>query len=1019
MSAEDSELDDDFESDDQEDEDQEDEDLDLEDASLEADDHDAVPLRVLQEAGGSITVSLAGRDGRPGTHGRDGRPGRMGRLLKNGGRTAGGNGASGTNGRRGTHGRHGRSATLGLRVARDAIVLSGPGVQEYVSGTVVVDARGGDGGNGGSGGRGGSGGYGSPSGRDGSHGTGADGCDGGDGGDIVITTEDAHVLAVVSKVLVAGGRAGSGGSGSPSGSDGSPGRDGTVVLRAWNAKTGEHEEDEVFGVIPERLTTESDDRINGHLTRGSHFSIEKVVIANPTDISILAPYAIAFSVDSTVEIPEPAFEIDSVDLLGSETTEAPCRIAARVRPGSDIGWFEIRTAVVSMRAGIHLHLNLGRQDGTAKFSVNHRLVEAEIAVDEASRAALRTFLDRFNGMPPEEQTSLSTATLLRQMAGARPIAAMRRDTLSSMLEGKLLRPNELWGAFDMQTFEQSLVLSCALHFFRALSLDARTKALDATYFVASEDGVLEPSEKATLISIAKGMAVPDEWLVENMPRLFQEGSSSATASRSNWAGSIALPFIVGAIFLVAAWTLSTLSPVVALTSIAFSLGIHLSLYLAVATLAVLPLRRLLFRAACGSCGSLDLREVTLEKRKATLLGTADAYRCADCGARGNRIAEDANELACADCPVEPDAGHTKTFVALGVAAVGVVLAALFLPAPCMPALIPAGAGTVLLVLLSLGGLRTWRRASVAPFVAAFLLGGGGVAVTHGAGVSAVRIPNAAASGAPAPSTVPAPSASVVHSPSAPPHRSASGRYAVAECGAISDTKTNLDWFVGPDRDTSFADASSWVAQLATCGAAKWRLPSAGELAGLFDSHQSAGSGFTLDGKAYTAKIDAVFGAIGGGAWVWTSKEAGPTQAAVQNLYLNQTATIAKDLSGAKVPYAVRAFAVRAAHADNDGSDAARPVLAPKDQGFVDGRGGAGWGDRCWINLKAGKLGWAKAECQEGMKLDPASPNPRASLLYNLGLIEKKAGNAAAARPLFEQSLALREHPDVRAALDGL
>lgn len=104
---------------------------------------------------------------------------------------------------------------------------------------------------------------------------------------------------------------------------------------------------------------------------------------------------------------------------------------------------------------------------------------------------------------------------------------------------------------------------------------------------------------------------------------------------------------------------------------------------------------------------------------------------------------------------------------------------------------------------------------------------------------------------------------------------------------------------------------------------------------------------------------------------------------------------------------------------NDGSDSKRPVLAPDDLGFVDSRAGWGWGDRCWKNLQAGKWGWAKAECDEAMKLSPASPNPRASLLYNQGLIAAHAGDVAEARQLYTESLRLRTHKDVQAALAKL
>jgi Tfp pilus assembly protein PilF len=41
----------------------------------------------------------------------------------------------------------------------------------------------------------------------------------------------------------------------------------------------------------------------------------------------------------------------------------------------------------------------------------------------------------------------------------------------------------------------------------------------------------------------------------------------------------------------------------------------------------------------------------------------------------------------------------------------------------------------------------------------------------------------------------------------------------------------------------------------------------------------------------------------------------------------------------------------------------------------------------------------------------------ASLLYNLGLINEREGNATAAEDSFRRSLALREHPEVRAALE--
>ncbi len=100
-------------------------------------------------------------------------------------------------------------------------------------------------------------------------------------------------------------------------------------------------------------------------------------------------------------------------------------------------------------------------------------------------------------------------------------------------------------------------------------------------------------------------------------------------------------------------------------------------------------------------------------------------------------------------------------------------------------------------------------------------------------------------------------------------------------------------------------------------------------------------------------------------------------------------------------------------------EAAPVELGPEDVGFVDTRGGAGWGDCCFGHLKSGDLGWAKAECDQAMKLNPVSPQPRASILYNEGLVEQKLGHADSARRFFRQSLALRPNGAVQAALDSL
>ncbi len=106
-------------------------------------------------------------------------------------------------------------------------------------------------------------------------------------------------------------------------------------------------------------------------------------------------------------------------------------------------------------------------------------------------------------------------------------------------------------------------------------------------------------------------------------------------------------------------------------------------------------------------------------------------------------------------------------------------------------------------------------------------------------------------------------------------------------------------------------------------------------------------------------------------------------------------------------------------APNDGTDALRPALAPADRGFVDTRGGWGWGDKCRINIKAQHWGWARAECDQAMRIQPASPQPMASLLYNQALISIHMGDTETARSLLQRSLQLREHPEVRAVYQNL
>jgi gag-polyprotein putative aspartyl protease len=117
-------------------------------------------------------------------------------------------------------------------------------------------------------------------------------------------------------------------------------------------------------------------------------------------------------------------------------------------------------------------------------------------------------------------------------------------------------------------------------------------------------------------------------------------------------------------------------------------------------------------------------------------------------------------------------------------------------------------------------------------------------------------------------------------PSIPKNRAASGprpdapesslvRFKRSDCGSIVDSETGLEWYIGPDSDVSWPNASAWAKHLNLCGK-RWALPSIGNLKGLFDRHNTAGTGYFTSGKHWPAHVDPIFSAIGGGSWVWAN-----------------------------------------------------------------------------------------------------------------------------------------------------
>jgi uncharacterized protein DUF1566 len=132
-----------------------------------------------------------------------------------------------------------------------------------------------------------------------------------------------------------------------------------------------------------------------------------------------------------------------------------------------------------------------------------------------------------------------------------------------------------------------------------------------------------------------------------------------------------------------------------------------------------------------------------------------------------------------------------------------------------------------------------------------------------------------------------------------------GRYSVRTCGAIQDSQTGLEWFVGEDRNLTWYEAQNWVVGLASCGGG-WRMPTIEEVGALYDPSKRAGTGYYKEGRYFPAHIDPVFNAIGSGSWVWSGEKVGIGDA--RSFNLNQGKGVV--YSATNTLYSTRAFAVR-------------------------------------------------------------------------------------------------------------
>ncbi|MBW2172182.1 MAG: DUF1566 domain-containing protein [Deltaproteobacteria bacterium] len=89
------------------------------------------------------------------------------------------------------------------------------------------------------------------------------------------------------------------------------------------------------------------------------------------------------------------------------------------------------------------------------------------------------------------------------------------------------------------------------------------------------------------------------------------------------------------------------------------------------------------------------------------------------------------------------------------------------------------------------------------------------------------------------------------------------RFTARDHGVVLDTKHGLEWFVGPDKDTTWNEAKFWVESLSVDGGG-WRMPARDELSSLYT--EGAGS----------QNMSPLLKTTGG--FVWTGETVGSTYA---------------------------------------------------------------------------------------------------------------------------------------------
>ena len=117
-----------------------------------------------------------------------------------------------------------------------------------------------------------------------------------------------------------------------------------------------------------------------------------------------------------------------------------------------------------------------------------------------------------------------------------------------------------------------------------------------------------------------------------------------------------------------------------------------------------------------------------------------------------------------------------------------------------------------------------------------------------------------------------------------------GRYCKNANGVVYDTQTGLEWYAGPDRDTTWDAAKSWIESLSVAGGG-WRMPTRNELKGLYQ--KGVGS------RNMTPLLRTT------GWWVWSGETKGSSSAWFFNFYNGNVYWLYRTYSNSTRGFAVR------------------------------------------------------------------------------------------------------------------